>query len=336
MNWADIAVLIVIYSGLQALYPDKGPLGWLRKLTAAQQREETEAALKHLHDCEWRGAKATLESLSGSLGISSRKTLNLVGRLEAQGLVDSTELGLQLTVKGEQIAVQIIRAHRLWERYLAHVGGMGLLEVHSEASKFDRDRSSESLAAIEAELGYPRVDPHGEPIPREDGTVDPPSGNPLNDWPIEKQAEIVRIEDEPEAILAQIVAQGLGPGARVRILKKNKGQLVLWDGCDTHRLAPVVAANIYVEELLEQSIPEGVTTLDQLQPGESGRVYDLSHTIHGFSRRRMLDLGMTAGTKIECELRNVFGDPTGYRVRGTLIALRSDAASHVLIEKNGD
>ena len=336
MTWADLAVLLIIYCGLQALYPDKGPLGWLRKLTAAQQREETETALKHLHDCQWRGTTATLESLAGSLGISSTKALSLVGHLEAQGLVETTKEGLLLTVKGEQLAVQIIRAHRLWERYLADVAGMGLLEVHTEASKFDRDRSSESLAAIEASLGYPRVDPHGEPIPREDGTVDPPSGTPLTDWPMEKQAEIVRIEDEPKAILAQIVAQGLGPGARLRILEKSNRQLVLWDGRDTHRLAPIIAANIYVEELGLHSVPEGVSTLSQLQPGEKARVFDLAHTIHGFSRRRMLDLGITTGTIIECELRNVFGDPTGYRVRGSLIALRADEAAHVLIEKNGD
>ena len=334
MNSSDLIVLLIVYGGIQALFPNSGPLGWFRKFTASQQREKTEAALKHLHDCQWRGSQASLESLSGYLALSSRATLALAGQLESQGLIKASQDGLVLSNKGEELAVQVIRAHRLWERYLADEAGMGIGEVHSAATHFDRDRSSESLADIEATLGYPSVDPHGEPIPSEDGVISPPSGEPLSNWSTEQQGIIVRVEDEPEAVLAQIVAQGLVPGTYFRVLKKDNKQIVLWDGRDTHRLAPIVAANIFVEELKEQRMPERVFSLEQLELGERAMVYDLSNRIHGFSRRRLLDLGLTEGSEIQCELRSIFGDPTAYRIRGSLVALRRDEAKHVFVERD--
>ncbi len=80
-----------------------------------------------------------------------------------------------------------------------------------------------------------------------------------------------------------------------------------------------------------KDLPDGVRPLSTLCVGEQARVADLSGSLQGFSRRRLLDLGLTAGTVVTCELVSPFGDPTAYRIRGAVVALRHEDASLVLV-----
>jgi DtxR family Mn-dependent transcriptional regulator len=138
----------------------------------------------------------------------------------------------------------------------------------------------------------------------------------------------VHIEDEPEVIYAQIIAEDLHPRMIVEVDEANANRIRFWSDDLEHVLAPIVAANISVLPLSDENHEERIegVPLDKLQPGQSGRVTGISSLSRGVERRRLFDLGIIPGTEIQVEMVNPGGDPTAYRIRGTVIALRSNQA----------
>ena len=115
-----LALLWVIGLTLAAIYllrPDRGLLWRLLRASKATERVLVEDALKHLFDCEYRQQVGSLQSLAGVLAISGNRAAELLESLEEQGLVSSGEGGYLLTSEGRRHALQVIRIHRLWERY---------------------------------------------------------------------------------------------------------------------------------------------------------------------------------------------------------------------------
>jgi DtxR family Mn-dependent transcriptional regulator len=151
---------------------------------------------------------------------------------------------------------------------------------------------------------------------------------------LETPLRIVHIEDEPEDLYAQLVAEGISPGMFVRITENSPKRVRFWIGDEEHVLAPIVAANISVISIPEQKIEAAQIgiPLNALSPGERGKVLALSPRLRGADRRRMMDLGILPGTPIEVEMTSPSGDPTAYKVRGTLIALRDEQARLIQVE----
>jgi DtxR family Mn-dependent transcriptional regulator len=207
---------------------------------------------------------------------------------------------------------------------------MPLAEVHAEAERREHDHNPATLDALEAALGYPATDPHGDPIPTATGAFARSDSKPLTAWPQRTPARVVHLEDEPAALFAQIAAIGLQPGHIVQVLEANPQRIVLTDGEATHALAPIVAANIFVTAD-GKAQPPNLKRLSALRSGQQARVYALADSLQGYTRRRLLDLGLTPGASVAVELPSLFSDPVAYRVRGTLIALRRDQADQVLI-----
>ncbi len=329
--------LIVVGSALAVLvallWPATG-LAWRwRRGLVASDRVEVEDALKHLWDGEYRQRPATLESLAGALGLSGRAAAELVDRLGRLDLLVHDDGSLQLTPDGRREALRVIRIHRLWERYLADETGLDAREWHAHAERREHGTSMQQAEAMAATLGYPRFDPHGDPIPMASGEMPPHQGMPLTQLTSDVAAEIVHIEDEPEAVFAQIVALGLVPGMRVRLLDRMPHRLRIQADTEEVVLAPVVAANITVLPIDQASEPEEMTRLSVLTPGESAEVVALAQSCRGAQRRRLLDLGVVPGTRITSELRGPSGDPTAYRIRGALIALRQEQAAQIYVQK---
>ncbi len=327
-----IAIVLVFFVIGIAFLPQIGILAMWRRRRQSLRRALAEDALKHLHACEWRGHTASLDSLAGALRLSPSAVVALAGRMEAEGWLRSSADGLRLTPEGEQVALAVIRAHRLWERYLADEARMPLADIHSEAERREHDRPPEAVQALEAALGYPATDPHGDPIPTAEGQLAATSTQPLTDWPLNTPARIAHVEDEPPIIFSQIVAEGLCPGLVVRVIETNAQRLILSDGERVHILAPIVAANVFVTSDGPEAKMVAAKTLAALRSGQQASVRQLDNSLQGFTRRRLLDLGLTPGTTITAEIRSLFGDPTAYRVRGTLIALRHEQAEKVIID----
>lgn len=314
------------------VWPQRGLAAQWRRGRRDRERMQIEDALKHIHAQNRSGRAATTESLSGALRRPLKTILPLVERMQHDGLIQAAESGWRLTPSGNECALHIIRAHRLWERHLADQAGWALADLHAEADRREHSTSADVLTAMEAELGYPRHDPHGDPIPSLSGELADNHYPSLDRWPVDTAAHITHIEDEPREVFAQIIAQGLKPGQAVRVIESTPARVVFEAGDTQHVLAPVIAANVFVDAT-PVAAAQG-QPLRALQVGERAAILALSDACQGLTRRRFLDLGLTPGTIVEAALSNPFKDPVAYRVRGTLIALRGDQAEKILIDPN--
>lgn len=337
---ALIAGTLLLAAFLAILWPKRGLLARWQQTARVNERVRTEDALKHIHKCEMHGRRPTLESLAGALRLSTDDAADLLGHMQALGLVQPASGDYALTPEGRDAALHIIRAHRLWERYLAEKTGFGEQEWHGQAERLEHDLQPEQVEALAAQLGNPTHDPHGDPIPDAAGNYIYHGGRPLSALPVDTPARIVHIEDEPETVYAQLVAEGLYPGMDVRLLEVSPTRVRFWANGDEHLLAPLMASNVSVVPV-EVPVPtngaadavEPDDTLAALRPGQQGQVVDISPRCRGAERRRMMDLGILPGAVITAELVSPSGDPTAYRIRGAMIALRREQAQLINIQR---
>ncbi len=327
------ASLLATLAGL-AFWPKLGLIAVWRKGHRNTERVLIEDALKHLYHQEYKGQSGTIESLSGALGINRDHAAKLLARLETLEMIKSAADGFELTPVGKSYALRIIRVHRLWERYFADETGLAETQWHAEAERREHVTTPEEAEALAAQMGNPIHDPHGDPIPTSNGELPPRKGKPLTDLAIGEQARVVHIEDEPEVLYAQLVAQGLYPGMHILVVEKTGERInLIADGEDVV-LAPVVAANVTVLPLPKaQKMVGPRETLGTLKVGETGVVLGISKACRGMQRRRLMDLGVIPGTAITAELKSASGNPTAYNIRGAMIALRTDQANLIHIRR---
>ena len=332
-----IAILIAATITLIAwllFRPQNGLVPRWRKARQITDRVLLEDALKHIQRCERHGDTPSLQSIAGALDISVNQAAKIAAELQSMELIIIENGEFLLTPAGRDYALRIIRAHRLWEEYLAEQTGFDESEWHDQAEKYEHLLSPEEAKDLAQQLGNPVYDPHGDPIPSPTGEFKHHPGKPLTSMDIETPLRIVHIEDEPEEIYAQLVAEGLSPGMFVRISEKTPQRLRFWIGDEEHVLAPIMAANISVVPIPEVKIEQIQLgfPLNTLNPGEKGRVVALSPRLRGADRRRMMDLGILPGTTIDVEMTSPSGDPTAYKVQGALIALRKEQAKLIQVE----
>jgi DtxR family Mn-dependent transcriptional regulator len=325
--FAGITVLLVVI-----FWPRTGILARVRKVKLNSRRVLLEDALKHLHDCEYKGITPSRMSVAGSLQMSTDDATELLGRLATLGLVTPDGEKVSLTSNGREYALRVIRMHRLWERYLADKTGVRETDWHTEAEWQEHFLTTDEANDLAAELGNPRFDPHGDPIPTQGGDLPRNAGRPLASMPPGERARILHIEDEPRSIYRLIVEEGLSVGVHVRMVSKTDGEISLEAEGRTIHLSAAAAANISVSFAVDEPEEAGTfATLADLRPGEGGKVLSISRRCRGLQRRRLMDLGIIPGTVIMAEFRSPGGDPTAYSVRGATIALRSSQAALIRI-----
>ena len=325
-----IIITFIIYF----LLPKKGLLALLKRSKINSQKEFLEDALKHLYDCEYNSNDCSLSTIAGSLSISKEETVEVINRLQKMELIELSEGKLNLTDEGRSYALRIIRVHRLWERYLSEETSVNEEDWHIEAEAMEHLLSGEEVEKLAADIGNPLVDPHGDPIPTVSGEMPVKKGLQLTELQIGSFAKILHIEDEPPALYAQIIAEGLYPGQQIRLLENSHQRVRFEANGDILVLAPVIASNITVEPINEsEAATKSYHRLSDLKVGENGTVIGISKAIRGTQRRRLLDLGLVPGTNVQAEIQSLGGDPTGYRIRGATIAIRKNHAEQVFIKE---
>jgi len=327
-----IGIGVMVIAGL-VFWPQSGMVWKLQKRQELTEKVLIEDTLKYIFKCERNQKTATVESLAGALSTSLAQASEILALTQARGLLELSENSFSLTDVGKRTATQIVRAHRLWERYLADSTGFDEGDWHQQAERLEHKLSEEEMDRLSASLGHPTHDPHGDPIPTRRGEWVSHGGIPLSDLGVGTPSRIVHIEDEPDVIYAQIVAEELHPNMVVEVDEVTSNRIRFWTDDQEHVLAPIVAANISVVPLAEENHDrqiEGVP-LDSLQPGQSGVVTGISSLSRGVERRRLFDLGIIPGTAIDVEMVNPGGDPTAYRIRGSVIALRSVQARMIKV-----
>jgi len=332
METGFVIVSLLLIAAL-LFWPRLGVVSRWRVARRDQSRVRREDALKHILKCEVNGQPPTITGVTGALRITADQAADLLDDMEQRRLISHTEGRMALLPAGREVALHVVRAHRLWERYLADETNVHEALWHKLAEEKEHALTPEEASALEARLGHPVTDPHGDAIPRKDGELEADPGEPLYTAPSNTTLEITHIEDEPPAVYRQINALGLRPGQRICVLDKREDCIRVWAEGREHALAPILVNNISVvpltggtpADLFEEEL------LTDLQMGEEAQVLSLSSSCRGAERRRLLDLGFVPGTVLEVEMISPTGDPVAYRVRGTVIALRREQARHIRI-----
>lgn len=325
------ALLVLTLAGL--FWPERG-VAWrvVRRLRVGDGREAMEDALKHLYKSARFGKPVTLESLAGATGTSTGASAALLDTMQRGGLVEAED-PMTLTAEGQRYALQVIRTHRLWERYLADRTGLAPQLWHPAAEAREHELAPDQVEALSAALGHPRYDPHGDPIPTAGGELPAVAGQPLNAIATGAQVRIVHIEDEPHALYERLLALGLHPGMALTVEGRGDEGIALRVDGKSLLIDRLCAENVTVEPSAPALDPlEGSPTLASLHVGKRAKVLGLSPACQGSQRRRLLDLGLVPGTEITAELASASGGAVGYRIRGALIALRSEQQRWIRIQ----
>src|ERR1700738_473848 len=178
--------------------------------------------LKLIFTMQDRGQKVTTSAVSEQLGVSDATVTMLFKDFAEAGWVEHVPYhGVRLTSVGESKAMEVIRHHRLLELYLARELGYSWDKVHEEADKLEHVISEEFEDKIDSLLGYPTIDPHGDPIPSKDGVVSSRSGRSLLELQNNQSARILRVNDQDAEKLRYLGLLGLYPDVTIQLLERS-------------------------------------------------------------------------------------------------------------------
>jgi DtxR family Mn-dependent transcriptional regulator len=174
----------------------------------------------------------------------------MVKRLEALGLARRRPYhGVELTVAGERVALEVIRHHRLLELYLAEALGMPWDRVHEEAEVLEHAISPELSELIARKLGDPKRDPHGDPIPSAGGEIEERPTRPLAELEPPARGTFVRVSDSDPEALRYLSQRGIAPGDAFEVVERQPfgGPLVVRFGAVEHALGGALVEMMRVE-----------------------------------------------------------------------------------------
>ncbi len=305
------------------------------------ERETVEDVLRALLECEYHQHSATDEHLAGLVDVPREKILPALALAQSAGLVattvrdDSAAPEWMLLPAGREIALLIMRAHRLVETRLARESGLQPEDWHARAHAEEHRLSAEEVARLADQLDNPRFDPHGDPIPSAEGRWPEITGSTLLAWTPAVPGVIAHIEDEPAPLYARLAREGIYAGMHFSLRAIHPSACHLTIEAREFHLPLELAAMIRVRaaDPTDPPIPPSACRLSDLQIGESADALRLLPGCIGAERSRLLDLGFVPGSRIEFSLQSPFHGPAAYQVRGTLIALRREQADQVLVAR---
>ena len=175
--------------------------------------------LKAIYVLESTEERVTTSALARRMGVSAPSATAMTKRLDELGLVERLPYrGVALTEEGRRGALEVLRHHRLLERYLVDRLGLSLADVHAEADLLEHALSEELEAKIDAELGFPTHDPHGDPIPDRELRLVHDESRSLLDLEPGARGSISRVPDGDSELLRYLGELGIVPDASVEML----------------------------------------------------------------------------------------------------------------------
>jgi DtxR family Mn-dependent transcriptional regulator len=175
-------------------------------------------AIYHLLE-EGKSGVSTTE-LAAFMLTSPASVTDMLKKLSARKLIHYRKYhGVKLTVNGRKAALSVIRSHRLWEVFLVSKLRYGWDEVHELAEQLEHVKSPSLVSRLEEFLGFPRFDPHGDPIPDHAGKLPAPKGVRLSELPSGKQAKVISVLNTKEEYLRYLSDAGIKIGSEIKLLK---------------------------------------------------------------------------------------------------------------------
>jgi DtxR family transcriptional regulator, Mn-dependent transcriptional regulator len=210
--------------------------------------------LKAIWELSEEGTASTKE-VAGRLSISSASVSNMFVRLREMGLAEYERYhGASLTEAGRLEALRLLRRHRLIETFLLECLGYSWDEVHEEAESLEHSVSDAYTERLAEFLGHPEHDPHGDPIPAKDGTLEPDDSFPLSEAAAGQRLRVFRVGPEDAPTLTVLEGSGLLPGKvlTVREVRALDGVVTVEveDG-ETRTLGGSLAGSVFVRSASE-------------------------------------------------------------------------------------
>src|SRR5919109_3557127 len=201
--------------------------------------------VKEIYKLEAAGRRATTSALAERLDVSAPSVTSMLKKLASLGLVEHERYrGVTLTERGERVALEVIRHHRLLEQYLVKTLGLPIDAVHAEADRLEHALSEELEAHIDRSLGFPTSDPHGDPIPGPDLKIVAAQTTPLSTLVPGDKATVSRVPDGDGELLRYLSELKLTPGSRLEVRESApfEGPVTVRVGGADHAISRELAA----------------------------------------------------------------------------------------------
>lgn len=171
---------------------------------------------------EWSASPVSISDLASNIGVANSTVSESIKKLAERGLVNHEPYkGITLTEQGLEEALKAVRAHRLIETFLHETLKYSVEEIHDETQALQLNVTDKFLDKLEEFLGFPQVDPHGDPIPDRGGVVKEISGKLLSELHPGDKGKIVRISDANSALLCYLEKLGVVLGSELEILERH-------------------------------------------------------------------------------------------------------------------
>jgi len=219
--------------------------------THAGRSQAIEDYAKAIYALELRDGEAvSTNAIADRLGVTAASASGMVKRLDELGLVEHQPYrGVSLTEDGRRVALEVMRHHRLLELYLVQSLGVPWDRVHQEAEVLEHVLSEELEELIAAKLGNPTHDPHGDPIPTRELTIEEGTTHSLQSLDVGVRGTFVRVSDSDPEMLRFLSDRGIAPGDELEVVDKQpfEGPLFVRFGDHVEVLGGVLAHAMRVE-----------------------------------------------------------------------------------------
>jgi len=189
---------------------------------------EAEEYIEAIYRLQKQDGIAKTKELADKLEVVPGSITNTIEHLEKHGLVEHEPYrGVKLTRKGEKVALDVLRRHRLAERMLTDILNVKWSDVHESACKLEHALTKDVIPLLEKRLGHPKFCPHGNPIPTEKGVVEEEECNQLTEIGLNENCIVTRITDGKRERLSLLASKGITPQVLLHVVERQRARLVL-------------------------------------------------------------------------------------------------------------
>jgi DtxR family transcriptional regulator, Mn-dependent transcriptional regulator len=180
--------------------------------------------LKAIYHLSGEGSKGVLTNqIAGAMKTKAASVTDMVKKLSAKSVISYEKYyGVRVTKQGKNEALNVIRKHRLWETFLVKKLRFNWDEVHDVAEQLEHIHSPILIQKLDEFLGHPTTDPHGEPIPDQNGNVNVQAQQPLNGLDPGYTGEITAVKDSDSTLLKYLDKIGAVPGKKIVVISKEE------------------------------------------------------------------------------------------------------------------
>ncbi|MEM6359528.1 MAG: metal-dependent transcriptional regulator [Bacteroidota bacterium] len=204
------------------------------------------------HLAEQSGQSVSTNAIADELNTKAASVTDMIKRLSSKGVLSYQKYkGVYVSEAGKIAALQVIRKHRLWETFLVAKLKFNWDEVHEVAEQLEHIKSPLLIKRLDELLGHPKFDPHGDPIPDENGEYKEKPKTPLFELQIEQSGIVVTVQDDSPAFLQYLDKIGIYIGAKIKVIDKvefDGSMEIQIDGRKTNFISKQVSENIWLTE----------------------------------------------------------------------------------------